>query len=202
LRGPPASAIIDGMTSSSGTPPLAALSCFTAGVALALVASGGVVAQRLSRGDVRAAVAAQALVTIAAILVFQAQIRRLVSELFSTRACLVAQVVGAACGIVIAHSALHATRYGALPWLSERPAQFVNDAVAVFAPMAVIWASARRPPSTMILAVTLGLVTAYRMTAFLWHLDDATFALPIQDLVAREFAGSALGITVFRALTT
>jgi membrane protein implicated in regulation of membrane protease activity len=76
LRGSPSSAIIDGMASPSRTPPLAALSRFTAGVALALVASGGVLAQRLSRGDVRAAVVTQVIVTVATILVFQARIRR------------------------------------------------------------------------------------------------------------------------------
>jgi hypothetical protein len=179
----------------------AALSCFTAGVALALVASGGLLAQRLSRGDVRAAVVAQALVTCAALALFQGQIRKMTESALVRAACLRAQAVGAVFGIVLAHGLLHASRYGALPWLSEEPAQFVNDVVAVFAPIAVVWACARRPPSTAVLAITLGLVTSYRMTGFMWHLDGATFTTSVQDLVARESASSALGITVFRLLT-
>ncbi|HEY8077472.1 MAG TPA: hypothetical protein VIF62_25275 [Labilithrix sp.] len=159
-------------------------------MALALVASGGVLAQRLSRGDMRTALAVQVMVTTAVLVLSRARIPH--------RACFVAQAIGAACGILVAHTALQASHFGALPWISERPAQYVNDAVAVFAPLAVVWACARRPPSTAIVAVTLGLVTAYRVTGFMWHLDAATFALPVQDLVARECACSALGVTLFR----
>jgi len=169
-------------------------------MALALVASGGVLAQRLSRGDVRTALIAQLLATSVALFVFRAQIRRQNEATNGRLACLALQCVGASCGIVTAHALLHASPYGALPWLSEQPAQFVNDAVAVFAPLAVIWASVRRPPKTAVLVLTLGVVTAYRVTAFLWHHDAATFALPVQDLVSREFAGSAIGITIFRHL--
>jgi hypothetical protein len=114
---------------------------------------------------------------------------------------LTAQIVGASLGIVVAHSLLRSSSLGGVAWLSERPAQFVNDAVAVFAPLAIVWASSRRPPNTAVLAATLVLVTAYRMTGSMWHVDTAHFSYTVQDLVTGELAGSALGISAFRLLT-
>jgi hypothetical protein len=76
----------------------------------------------------------------------------------------------------------------------------VNDAVAVFAPLAVVWAANRRPPNTRVLVSTLVLVTLYRATSFMWHLDAASFTYTVQDFVTGEFAGSAIGVAAFKLL--
>jgi hypothetical protein len=164
---------------------------FTAGFTLALVACAGLLAERVSRGNVKVAVVAHVLLTVAVLAIAHTQGR--VPRV-------AAQFVGAALGIVIAHSLVRASSLAALPWLSERPGQLVNDAVAVFAPLAVVWGSSRRPPNTVGLVATLLLVTAYRASAAMWHLDGVSFSYSVQDLVTGEFAGSAIGITTFRLL--
>lgn len=169
-----------------------------AGFALAIVASGGILAQRLSRGDLKLALAAHVLLTVAVLALAQTEGRPTSKTALSPR--FVAQLLGATLGIVLAHYVLQSSRLGATPWLSERPAQFMNDAIAVFAPLAVVWASSRRPPNTTVLVSTLLLVTAYRMTGFMWHLDAARFSFTVQDFVTGEFAGSVLGVATFRLL--
>jgi hypothetical protein len=173
----------------AGTASPTHLSSFTSGFAVAMIACGGILAQRLTRGDVRVALVAQLLLT-ATLLV--------VARLGASKAATV--VVGGVLGILLAHSVVRTSSIGALPWLCERPAQLVNDAVAVFAPLAIVWASSRRPPNTLVVAATLLLVTAYRATASAWHLDGAVFSYSVQDLVTTEFAGSALGVAAFRLL--
>jgi hypothetical protein len=149
----------------------------------------------LSLGDVRVAVVAHVLLTIAVLVMVFVQGRAPRSS-----ARLGAQVIGAAFGILLAHALIRSS-FAATPWLSEGPGQLVNDAVAVFAPLAIAWASTRRPPSTVALAATLLLVTAYRATGAMWHLYAAQFTYSVQDLVTGELAGSAIGITTFRLLT-
>jgi hypothetical protein len=180
-------------------PPPGHLLSFTAGFGVAMVACGGILAERLSRGNIRVALVAQLSLTAALLVVARSQGRAADRGIGASKAATL--VVGAALGIVLAHSIVRASSIGTVPWLSERPAQFVNDAVAVFAPLAIVWASSRRPPNTLVLAATLILVTAYRATGFMWHLDAASFSYSVQDLVTGEFAGSALGVTAFRLLT-
>lgn len=164
-----------------------------AGFAVALVACGGILAERLSRGDVAIAVVAHVLLTVAVLAVMRGGHRE-----DGSTSQLGAQAVGAILAIALAHGLLRTSGLGAEPWLSEHPAQFVNDAVAVFAPLAVVWAANRRPPSTVILVATLLVVTAYRATGFMWHLDHGSFAYSVQDFVTGEFAGSAVGVATFR----
>jgi hypothetical protein len=173
----------------AGAMPPTHLSSFTSGFAVAMIACGGILAERLTRGDIRVAFVAQLLLTATLLVVVR---------LGASRTATV--VVGAVLGIVLAHSVVRSSPIAALPWLCERPAQLVNDAVAVFAPLAIVWASSRRPPNTLVVAATLVLVTAYRATASVWHLDAAVFSYSVQDLVTTEFAGSALGVAAFRLL--
>lgn len=170
------------------------LSSFTAGLALAVVACGGILADRLSLGDVKVATVAHVVLTIAVVGLVHAQRRSIDAHRLG------AQMAGAAVGIVLAHAVIRTGALGTAPWLAEGPAQLVNDAVAVFAPLAIVWASTRRPPSTVVLVATLLLVTVYRATGSMWHLDAAPFAYSVQDLVTGELAGSAIGITTFRLL--
>ena len=168
------------------------------GFAVAMVACGGILAQRLSRGDIRSALVAHVLLTITILVVMRSERVRTENEALPSR--LATQFLGGTAGIVLAHWLLRSSGWGAVPWLSEGPAQFVNDGVAVFAPLAIVWAANRRPPSTVVLVSTLVLVTAYRATGFLWHLDAARFSYTVQDFVTGELAGSALGIAAFRLL--
>jgi hypothetical protein len=179
---------------AAGAPPDTWIGLVT-GFAVAMVACGGILAQRLSRGDLKAALVAHLLLTVAVLGVMRAE-RPEAREASAYK--LVAQILGATGGIVVAHAALRTSPSLALPWLSERPAQFVNDAVAVFAPLTVVWAANRRPPNTRVLVSTLVLVTFYRATSFMWHLDAASFTYTVQDFVTGEFAGSAIGVAAFK----
>jgi hypothetical protein len=178
--------MMDDLSVGSSSAP----SAFTAGFVFALVACGGVLAERLTHGDPRIAAVVHVLFT-AAVLVIAA--RR-----DATAANIVAQLVGASFGIVVAHALVRSQSFAAPPWLSERPAQLVNDAVVVFAPLAIVAASTRRPPSTLALVVILSLVTLYRLTAPLWHLDAGDFRYTVQELVTVELACAALGLAAFR----
>ena len=159
------------------------LASFTAGLALAVVACGGILADRLSLGDVKVATVAHVVLTIAVIGLVHAQRRSIDAHRLG------AQMAGAAVGIMLAHAVIQSAAIGAAPWLDERPGQLVNDAVAVFAPLAIVWASTRRPPSTVVLVGTLLLVTVYRATGSMWHLDAAPFVYSVQDLVTGEARG-------------
>lgn len=170
-----------------------------AGFVLAVVACGGVVAERLSRGDMRIALAAHVILTIAVIAMVKTE-RRTPAGVALGSSTFAVQLVGAAAGIVLVHCVLRSIWLGVLPWLSERPGQLVNDAVAVVAPLALVRASCRRPPSTPIFLSTFAFVTVYRLTACFWHFDAGHFTCTIQDLVTAEIAGSALGIATFKLL--
>ncbi len=115
-------------------------------------------------------------------------------------ALVVAQVLGAAVGIALVHATLRREVVGAMPWLSERPAQLVNDVVAVSGLLALVWASASRL-DTRIFVIALLVMTAYRATASAWHLDHAPhgFQTTIQELVVAQFVAAAIGLLVFRA---
>jgi hypothetical protein len=170
-----------------------------AGFAVALVACGGVLAARVSRGDLTVALAAHIALTIAMLTMLRPQWSGCARDRVAAMR-LTVQIVGAAAAIVLAHAGVREFATRAFPWLSERPCQLVNDAVVVFAPLAVVWASSRHRPSTPVLVATLLLVSAYRLTASLWHLDAARYSYSVQDFVTGEFAGLALGVATFRLL--
>lgn len=165
------------------------------GFGFALVACGGIAAERLSRGDVEIAFLAHLLLTVVALAVMMTEPSTSSAQRGLAR--IGAQFIGAVAGIVVAHALLKPFVTG-LPWLSERPAQFVNDAVAVFASLAIVWAASRRPPRTAVLVAALVLVTLYRATGTFWHLDAARFAWSVQNFVTGEVAGLALGVAAFR----
>ena len=176
----------------------AALTVFVAGAAFAMVTSTGLVEERSSSGSLNVAVVANALVTLAAILVLGLVQRRVA---ISGRT-LLPQAFGAACGIAVVHLALRMGLLVAPSWLSERPAQFMNDAVAVFSTLTVVWACARRLDLRLLVGALL-LVTAYRVTAPFWHLDVAPrgFTFRVQDFVLAQFVGAALALPLYRRMT-
>lgn len=171
---------------------------FAAGLVLAIVTCGGIVEERLSSGNPGVAVAANALVTFAAILALGLVQRR---APFSNRAA-VPQALGAACGIIAVHLALRVGVIHQAPWMSEKPRQLVNDAVAVFSTLAVVWACARGL-SLRLLVGALLVLTTYKMTGQLWHLDAAPhgFVITVQDFVVAQFVAGVVALTVFREMT-
>jgi hypothetical protein len=176
----------------------AALTVFVAGAVFAMVTSTGLVEERSSAGSLNVAVVTNAFVTFAAMLVL-GLIQRRVDV--SARA-LLPQAFGAVCGIAVVHLALRMGLLAAPSWLSERPAQFMNDAVAVFSPLAIVWACARRLDLRLLVSALL-VVTAYRVTAPFWHLDVAPhgFAFRIQDFVIAQFVAAALALPLYRMMT-
>lgn len=169
------------------------------GLLLALVTSGGILGERVSGGDLRVALAVNALVTVVSVLVLLVTLKR---QLARTRvASLVAQIGGAAFGITLVHLLVRYRLSAEIPWLAEGPAQLVNDATAAAATLVLVWACARGLDARVLLGA-FALVIAYRVTAGHWHLDHAPggFALTVQQLVVFQFAASALGLLLFTHL--
>ena len=176
----------------------ACLVFFCAGLVLALVTCGGILEERLSSGNPGVALAANALVTFGAILALGLIQRR---APLSNRAA-VPQAIGAACGIVAVHLAVRMGIVHAAPWMSEKPPQLVNDAVAVFSTLAVVWACARRlNPGLLVGALVV--LTLYRTTAGFWHLDVSPhgFLVTVQDFVLAQFVAGAVALGIYRHMT-
>lgn len=166
---------------------------FAIGFGVAMAACLGIAAERLSQGAIGVALLGHVLLTAAVLLALHVHRRdRESSRIWP-------QIVGAALAMGLVHASLAHTAEGHA-WLSERPAQLVNDLVAVAGALTVAWAASRRPPRTAALIATLLLVTIYRATAGMWHLDAASFAYSVQNFVAGSVAGSALGVAAFRML--
>jgi len=175
------------------------------GLLLGLVTSGGIAGERITRGAIGAALVANAAVTLVALFAIVPTMRRmLVSFGDGERArtihplvVLVPQIVGAAAGIFVVHFVLRREALGALPWLSERPAQLVNDAVAAAGLLALVWASANDLDPRVLVIAFIG-VTLYRLTSPLWHLDAATFHTSVQELIVAQLVAAALALGLFR----
>jgi hypothetical protein len=166
-------------------------------VALATLVSGGILEERLSGGSVNVGLVVNALMTLMAIVTLSVIERRGVRSV----RVLVLQVAGAAVGILAVHLALRLGFITGAAWLVEKPAQLMNDVVAVAATLAVAWACARGLSSRLLLAV-LVLLTAYRATARLWHLDapPAAFHVTVQDLIVAQLVAVALALGVYSGL--
>jgi hypothetical protein len=188
---------------------------FGSGLLLGLGVSGGIAGERLTLGAVATAMLANATATVAALVAARIAIRGRqfvwvelpdpgheapdkVGRLHPF-AVLAPQVVGAALGVAIVHFLLRSGVLGPASWLSERPAQLVNDAVAVFGLLSLAWACAADLDARL-LGVALGVLTAYRVTASRWHLDHAPggFHTTVQELVVAQFVAAALALAFAR----
>ena len=190
---------------------------FGAGLLLALATSGGIAGERISRGAPNVALFANVIATLAALVAVIPTMRRALVSFAEQRdtesarggsfrvarlhplAVLVPQILGAAAGIALVHLVLRSSSLGALPWLSERPAQFMNDVVAVSGLLALVWACANGLDPRLLVFAFIG-ITLYRATAHLWHLDHAPggFQMSVQELVVAQFVAAALALGVFR----
>jgi len=179
------------------TPPWCTVA-FLAGAALAVITSAGIVEERLSAGSVGVGLFVNGFVLLASILSLGV-VRRRASGAANV---LLAQTLGAIVGIAIVHLAL---RGGWIPrpsWLAERPAQLVNDGVAVLATLALVWACAHKL-DLRLLVFALATVTLYKATGRFWHLDvpPGGFAVRVQDLVVAQVGATALALAIYRQLT-
>lgn len=172
---------------------------FLGGLGLAVVTSGGLVEERVSLGSVYGGLVVNAFVTVAAVILLVLAQRAASGG--APRAARLAQAIGAAAGILGVHLALHVGWVAGAPWLTERPLQLVNDAVAVFATLGVVWACAEGV-HLGIFAVAITLVLAYRVTGGLWHLDAApqAFSVSVQNLVMAQFAAVAVAVALYRTV--
>jgi hypothetical protein len=171
---------------------------FVAGTALGLVTSVGIVEERLSAGSPTIALVVNALVSGSALLVLAlVQRRRPLSVEVIT-----SELLGAATGVLLVHAAVRGGLVSAPYWLAERPPQLVNDVVAVLSTLLLVWACARRVDLRFLVGALL-VVTAYRATAGLWHLDlpPRPFALRVQDIVIMQFVAAALALPLYRHTT-
>lgn len=187
------------------------------GLLLGLAVSGGIAGERLTLGAAAVGICANAVATVAALVAAiiatrRAQVawvelpaapvdgRATVGRLHPL-AVLVPQVVGAIVGVAVVHALLREGVFGAAPWLSERPAQFVNDGVAVVGLLALAWACAANLDGRVLFGALL-LLTVYRLTAARWHVDHAAggFRTTVQQFVVAQFVAAAVAMAVARTL--
>ncbi len=184
---------------------------YCCGLLLSLTTSAGVVAERLLGGNIQAALSADVIVLGVAIVAVTLTSRPLVTFFGDTsdaswlvrlraRVLIGPQLLGVVSGVALVHISLRYSGFSALQWMSERPAQFVNDAVAALGTLAAVWACASKPVRTYLLLEMFGLLLLYRATGHLWHLDRAphVFRASIQELVAAQVIAAATGLLAFR----
>jgi hypothetical protein len=173
---------------------------FLSGAGVAVAVSAGLAAERLTLGSTNAAVVANLLSTIAAVVVFALAVR---SERYATRALVVVpQIAGVLFGTLAVHAWLMTISAATHPWLTEGPRQLVNDFVASYSIVLMAWACVRRKATAGILAVAV-LLAGYRATTALWHLDSVLFhAVSVQQLVFAETLAAAVAIVIFRIVST
>lgn len=184
------------------------------GFALALVVSYGILVQRIAGATAGTAVAANALTTLAAVLVVLATMRTFFTS-FDPAALgdgagrgrvarvVATQAAGALLGVVAIHAVLVPSP-ASYPWLREDPRQLVNDLVGVFGVLMFVWGSAQKPIRVVLMILGLGLVLGYELTAARWHLDapvpSAELPMTIQRFVGTEVTASGIGVLAFRIL--
>jgi hypothetical protein len=185
---------------------------FAMGLLLALSVSGGIAGERITRGSYGVALLANAMMTAVALVLVVFTMRRVRLSFSETGSAgspqrhallvLASQVVGAAAGVIAVHVLLRREALSMLPWLSESPAQLVNDAVAVAGFLALVWASVNGLDARLLVLAFLGL-TLYRATAPMWHLDHAPggFHTSVQELVVAQLVAAALALGLFRTAT-
>jgi len=178
-----------------------------AGFLLAVVVSLGIVAERVMPGDPFASAVATTLAIAAAIGAFLAlqradstSDRRADLDVSGSRRVALVHALGAVAGIAVVHVLLRATLLPRFGWLREYPRQWVNDFVAVFGILLVVWGCVRRPARFWLIAVGAGVVAAYLCTSSHWHLDASVsfHKSSVQKLVTAQIAGATLCIALLR----
>jgi hypothetical protein len=113
-----------------------------------------------------------------------------------------AHATGAAAGVLAVHAALHVGWLAGPSWLVERPAQLVNDVIAVGVTVGLVWACAEGIRAGR-LVVAFVAMTLYRLTSPMWHLDAAPhgWLITVQELVVAQLVAVAAGLIAYEAAT-
>lgn len=198
------------------------VSAASAGIAFAIVVSGGILGQRLWGTTPARALLADVATTLAALALARGAVARSPNRdgagvAHASVAARVLQALGGCVGVLTMHALL--AFVAPPPWIVERPAQLVNDLVAVFGILAFVWSTSDRAlfsrdrsatrrllPTPHLAIGALAIVLLYELTATAWHFDASPTASgvraawSIQRFVGTEVTASGLGILVFRAL--
>lgn len=187
------------------------LLAFGAGLLVAVTVSAGMVWERVLGGNLRAALVVNALVLGIGVLAANLTSRPLnvfladaaaTSDAMRIRASAILgpQLLGLASGIGLVHVLLKHSGIQALSWMSECPAQLVNDAVAAVGTLVAIWVCASRDLRLDLLVPMLGMLLCYGITRQHWHVDHAPFVFQasIQDLVVGQVIAASSGMLAFR----
>jgi glycerol uptake facilitator-like aquaporin len=197
---------------------------------LAVVVGSGIMAERLAGGNVAIALLANTVATgaglVALIVTFGpisgAHFNPAVTLAFASQGelpwrevpgYLVAQLLGAPLGVVLAHVMFGAAAVAASTHARHGTSQFVSEVVATFGLLSVIWASARRRPAVAPFAVGAYITAAYWFTASTSFANPAvTFGRSLTDtfagirpadvpaFVLAQLLGAGLATALFRWL--
>jgi glycerol uptake facilitator-like aquaporin len=198
---------------------------------LATVVGSGIMAERLTGGNVALALLANALATgaslIALILTFGpisgAHLNPAVTLADASQGgiawrevppYLVAQLAGAFAGVALAHEMFGEPLFTASRHVRAGPAQLLSEVVATFGLLAVIWGCSRRRSQAVPFAVAAYIVGAY------WFTGSTSFANPavtlarsatdtfagirpadVPGFVVAQLVGATLATALFRWLT-
>ncbi len=171
---------------------------------LATVVGSGIMAERLAGGNVAIALLANTVATgaglVALILAFGpisgAHFNPAVTLMDAWQGgiawrtvpgYLVGQIVGALCGVLLAHVMFEEAAFTASTRVRAGTGQLVSEFVATFGLLAVIWACARRRPTAAPFAVGAYITAAY------WFTASTSFANPAVT-IARTFTNTFAGI--------
>jgi glycerol uptake facilitator-like aquaporin len=174
------------------------------GLLLSTVVGSGIMAERLSQGNVAIALLANAIATgaglVALILTFGpisgAQFNPVVTLADAAQGGLpwrdvpvyiAAQIFGAYVGVATAHVMFEAALFSASTHARSGPAQLVSELVATFGLLSVIWGVSRRHAQYIPFAVGAYITAAY------WFTASTSFANPAVTL-ARAATNSFSGI--------
>jgi hypothetical protein len=185
------------------------------GFALACATSGAIVADRLSCGAFRVVGPSTVLAAACTISLLSLTRRRVtpaappLGAAGPWRSRGLAQMAGAVLGVSLVHAALRAAPFAGAAWLCERPPQFVNDFVAAFGALAVMWTCADQPVGGAASLLALAVTACYSFTAPRWHLDPWACPLTrgldscvsVQLAVLVQLAATAVGARVLREVS-
>jgi glycerol uptake facilitator-like aquaporin len=174
------------------------------GLLLAAVVGSGIMAERLSNGNVALALMANAVATGAALVALILAFGPISGAHFNPAVTLadasqgglawrevptyvIAQVTGALAGVAIAHGMFGLPIYSVSTHIRGGGAQALAEAVATFGLLAVIWGCSKRTPGAVPLAVAAYITAAY------WFTSSTSFANPAVS-VARAATNTFAGI--------
>jgi len=219
------------MSAGSDLPRRATAEAIGTALLLATVVGSGIMAERLSGGNVGLALLANALATgaglVALILTFGpisgAHLNPAVTLADASQggiawrevpAYVLAQVGGAFGGVALAHGMFGEPLFAASRHVRAGPAQLLSEVVATFGLLVVIWGCSRRRSQAVPFAVAAYIVAAY------WFTGSTSFANPAVTLarsatdtfagirpadapgfVIAQLGGAALATALFRWLT-